>query len=74
MAGSIVEATSRRTTAEAPAPQLVLHRAQQVIRLVRDGEVRVARDPEEVVAEDLHAGKELSRWRAISDSSGTNTS
>ena len=41
--------------AEAPAAQLVLDRLQQVVGLVGDLEVGVAGDPEEVVAEDVHA-------------------
>ena len=45
--------------AEAAAAQLVLDRAQQVVRLVGDGEVGVARDPEDVVVDDLHAREEL---------------
>ena len=44
--------------AEAPPPQLVLDRLQQVVRLVGDLEVRVARDPEQVVADDLHPREE----------------
>ena len=44
--------------AEAAAAQLVLDRAEKVVGLVRDGEVRVARDPEVVVAQDLHAREE----------------
>ena len=44
--------------AEAPAPELVLDRREQVVGLVGDVEVGVARDPEEVVGDDLHAGEE----------------
>ena len=44
--------------AEAPAPKLVLDRLEQVVGLVGDLEVRVAGDPEQVVAEDLHAGEQ----------------
>ncbi len=40
--------------AEPPAPQLVLDRLQQVVGLVGDLEVGVARHPEQVVADDLH--------------------
>ena len=45
--------------AEAAAPQLVLDRPQQVVGLVGHREVGVARDPEDVVVDDLHAGEEL---------------
>ena len=41
--------------AEAPAAQLVLDGLQQVVGLVGDGEVGVARDAEDVVVDDLHA-------------------
>ena len=44
--------------AEAPAAQLVLDRLQQVVGLVGDREVGVARDAEDVVVEDLHAREE----------------
>ena len=43
-----------------PAPlQLLLERLQQVVRAVVDLEVGVARDPERVVLDDLHAREEL---------------
>ena len=41
--------------AEAPAAQLGLDRLQEVVGLVGDLEVGVARDAEEAVADDLHA-------------------
>jgi hypothetical protein len=41
--------------AEAPLTQLLLDRTQQVVCLVRDGEVGVARDPERSVGADLHS-------------------
>ena len=44
--------------AEAPPAQLGLDRAQQVVGLVGDVEVGVARDAEEAVVDDLHAGEE----------------
>ena len=44
--------------AEAPAAQLVLDRGEQVVGLVGDVEVGVARDAEEAVGDDLHAGKQ----------------
>ena len=60
MSGSIDERhLEPHDLAEAPPPQLVLDRAQQVVGLVGDGEVGVARDPEVVVAQDLHAREEL---------------
>ena len=40
--------------AEAPPAELVLDRLEQVVGLVGDLEVGVARDPEQVVADDLH--------------------
>jgi hypothetical protein len=45
--------------AEAARAELVLDRAEQVVRLVGDGEVGIAGDPEDVVAEDLHPREEL---------------
>jgi len=44
--------------AEAPASQLVLDGLQEVGRVVGDLEVRVARDAEHVVIDDLHAGEQ----------------
>ena len=44
--------------AEAPATELVLDRLQQVVGLVGDLEIGVAGDPEQVVADDLHAGEQ----------------
>ena len=44
--------------AEAPAPQLELHRLEQVVGLVRDLEVRVSRDAKDRSLENLHARKE----------------
>ena len=44
--------------AEAPAPQLGLDGPEQVVGLVRDREVRVARDAEAGGVDDLHARKE----------------
>ena len=45
--------------AEAPPPQLLLDRQEQVVRLVLlDIEVGVAGHPEEVMGVDLHAGEE----------------
>ena len=44
--------------AEAPPAQLGLDRAQQVVGLVGDVEVGVARDAEEAVVDDLHPGEE----------------
>jgi hypothetical protein len=44
--------------AEAPAAQLGLDRAQQVVGLVGDVEVGVAGDAEEAVVDDLHAWEE----------------
>jgi hypothetical protein len=44
--------------AEASSSQLVLDRPQQVVGLVGDLKVRVARDPEQVVADDLHPREE----------------
>ena len=44
--------------AEAPAAQLGLDRAQQVVGLVGDLEVRVAGDAEDAVVDDLHAREE----------------
>ena len=44
--------------AEAAAAQLGLDGAQQVVGLVGDVEVSVARDAEEAVVDDLHAGEE----------------
>ena len=56
IAGSMPAPTSSRDDlAEAPAPELVLDRLEQVVGLVGDLEVGVARDPEQVVADDLHA-------------------
>ena len=52
MFGSMEDDTSSRTTSpKRRRAQLVLHRAQQVVGLVGDGEVGVARDPEDVVAQ-----------------------
>ena len=46
--------------AEAAAPDLLLDRDQQVVRLVLlDRDVRVAGDPEQVGLEDLHAPEQL---------------
>ena len=45
--------------AEAPPAQLVLDGLQQVVGLVGDLEVGVARDAEDVVVEDLHAREQL---------------
>ena len=44
--------------AEAPAAELVLDRLEQVVGLVVDLEVGVARDPEQVVADDLQPGEQ----------------
>ncbi len=44
--------------AEAAPAQLVLDRLEQVIGLVGDLEIGVARDAEQVVAEDLHPGEQ----------------
>ena len=44
--------------AEAPPAQLLLDRPQQVVGVVVDGEVGVARDPEDVDVDDLHAREE----------------
>ncbi len=45
--------------AEASPPELLLDGQQQIVRLVLlDGQVGVARDPEEVVLDDLHAREE----------------
>jgi hypothetical protein len=44
---------------KAPAAQLVLHGAQQVVRLVGHGEVGVAGYAKHAVTQDLHAGEEL---------------
>ena len=44
--------------AEAPPAQLGLDRLQEVVGLVGDLEVGVARDAEEAVADDLHPRKE----------------
>jgi hypothetical protein len=44
--------------AEAPAPKLVLDRLEEVVGLVGHLEVGVARDPEHVVAEDVHPGEQ----------------
>ena len=54
--GEIVGDTSSRTTiAEAAAAQLDAPRLEQVVGLVRDGQVGVARDPERRVLDHLHA-------------------
>ena len=45
--------------AEAPAPELVLDRLQEVVGLVGDGEVGVAGDAEDRGVDDLHAREEL---------------
>ena len=45
--------------AEAAATELALHRVQQVVGLVADAEVGVARDAEEHAAADLHAREEV---------------
>ena len=45
--------------AEAPAPQLVLDRLEQVVGLVGDREVGVAGDAEDRGVDDLHAREEL---------------
>ena len=45
--------------AEAPAAELLLHGLEQVIGLVRDREVGVARHAEHGVVEDLHAREQL---------------
>ena len=63
--------TSSHDLAEAAAAQLVLDRADQVIRLVGHREVRIAGDPEHLVAHHLHPGEQLVQVRAITDSSGT---
>ena len=74
MSGSIVERhLEPHHLAEAPAAQLVLHGAQQVVGLVGDREVGVARDPEEVVAQDLHAREELARGGARSPTRAART-
>ena len=44
--------------AEAPAPELVLDGREQVVGLVGDVEVGVARHPEEAVGDDLHPGEQ----------------
>ena len=44
--------------AEAAAAQLVLDRAHEVVGLVGDREVGVARDPEDRVVDDLHPGEQ----------------
>ena len=45
--------------AEAPPPELLLDRQQQVVGLVLlDREVGVAGDPEQVVLDDLHPGEQ----------------
>ena len=50
--------------AEAPAPDLLLDREQQVVRLVLlDRDVGVAGDPEEVGLQDLHAPEQLVQVR-----------
>ncbi len=45
--------------AEAAPAQLVLDRPHQVVRLVGDGEVRVAGDAEDGVVDDLHAREQV---------------
>ena len=58
-ASSIEPEISRRTgVAEAAAAQLELDRLEQVVRLVRDLEVGVARDPEGRALDDLHPREE----------------
>ncbi len=47
--------------AEAPSAQLQLDRHPQIVRLVRDLVVRVARDAEHVLLDDLHLRKEPRR-------------
>ena len=61
--------------AEAAPAQLVLHGAQQVVGLVGDREVGVARHAEDARgAGSPCPGTARPRWRAITDSSGTKTS
>ena len=43
---------------EAPAAQFELDRLEQVVGLVRNFEVGVARDPKDRALEHVHAGKE----------------
>jgi hypothetical protein len=59
--------------AEAPAAQLGLHGAQEVVGLVGDLEVRVAGDPEDPVSRISMPGKSVSRWASMSSSRGTKT-
>ena len=60
--------------AEAAAAQLRLDRAEQVVRLVRDREVRVARDPEARGSTISMPGKRRSTWPSMTSSSGTRRS
>ena len=57
--------------AEAPPAQLVLDRLQQVVGLVGDVEVGVARDPEDRRVEDLHPREEPVEVLAMTSSIGT---
>ena len=59
MSGSMSRPPRAGRPRRSAAAQLVLDGAQQVVGLVRDREVGVARHPEEVVPQDLHAGEEL---------------
>ena len=58
--------------AEAAPAQLLLDRPQQVVGLVVDGEVGVARDAEDVEVDDLHAREERVEMLGDQVSSGTN--
>ena len=51
--------------AESPPPQLVLHRLEQVVCLVRHFEVRVACHAKCGALDDLHAGKQA--WQKVPD-------
>ena len=60
--------------AETSALELELDGLEQVVGLVRDLEVRVARHAERRALDDLHPGEELGRKCEITSSSGTNRS
>ena len=56
--GGVLLHLEAHDVAEAAAAQLRLDRAEEVVRLVGDREVRVARDPEARGVEHLHPGEE----------------
>ena len=58
--------------AEAPSPELVLDRLEQVVGLVGDLEVGVAGDPEQVVADDVQPREQGAEVEAMISSSGMN--